>query len=1303
MAGFALMRGSGGAQVAFPQPPQHTQQHRQQPTKIPKASFLSRIRRSQSPTPVITPFPHPNGATPSPSNPSTEPSPPRTSFSSLMRGSKPPPVTVPDPAMYRKRNMSSDSVSVNAHSPSQSLFSRISGSARSSPSPRSASFGVRSPNENASKVLPPMPGAQPGMVHSKSTSNLVSPAISTAELAYDMSSAPSTAGLAYAASSSGPSTAGLPYASSGPPSADINQPHPYAQLKSSTGSRRRMDHMGTSEVLAQEPSSLPGTFGRASRNNAPPSESDYGDNGGYSSSTSEDRFTPIPRPNRKLRSRPSNRGLGEEVRVAREALESPPPHVRRAPDETVSGNNESAFDPSGTNNTSPQTGVSASSLGLDIGQSPMSTGETHVTAHYSPSMHTAVPPIGAGEINTSLLATQAALDCESLLVGSWDEAEKWKKELSAIAGSLRAAQTKYNRELKFLAISKKVAHLDSSAASKRDSTIQSLATLQHRVDVAEKELQPLHERESALRRRLNEHYAGVLARELRQLQRRESQSSRQPNDPARALEEAQNREYHYAQRIQELEQRLAAGATAVGSRDVDATSSPDVDSLRRREYDLARRLEEAEALIREQSHALEGERERFSRQIRMLEAERDIQAKGLSQIEAERDIQAKGLSQIEAERNEHLNRAQEHANRLQDLELTVADHVQHIRHLESERDSHAQQSRQLQTERDAHADRIRVFETQKDTDSEQLASVKAELATIMTQLRTTETDRDGFTQLSRGHEQDITRLTDRVEELEEQLTEAHRREGVLSSNQRALEENARSFDSAAAQFSKDRDEWLRERDEIAQQHHQVLDSLVAERDGFATERDDLTSQRDDLVKKCSQLADQCDELVRERGTLSKERDGLAKEREGFVMERDARELEHQTFVSRHETTASLNRTLNERIGASLGALLGRAPFEESEIASAVDEAAAQMARRDRDIARLRQEVQDITAANEGADTDFMRVSSERDEWKQVAEDAKREAAAATTAHRSTQDEHMELVRKMRTQNTEIMELKQRITGDVGSPSSSPELIIKVAKLETELANVNTALTKAWSVLPAPAASGDAGLNDPRIVSPNSYINFAALQRAYAGAPATDKYPGIDELLDRIQSVVRDGRILVERMANLEKDKERHKANASKAAKLVENSQQALETYKRQVGLLEEQLDTNQLALESYQRQAAELEDQLMYKSAVAASEQEGDLERALAGLRDTKERNVQLTVDLGAKTTALAQLEDDIDQLRNHVSRMEKENEDERRRFQEQHMVILDEMNQAHEQNETLRTKLRAANASTTSVNRVGK
>lgn len=765
------------------------------------------------------------------------------------------------------------------------------------------------------------------------------------------------------------------------------------------------------------------------------------------------------------------------------------------------------------------------------------------------------------------------------------------------------------------------------------------------------ELHPLLKRESDLRRRLHEHYAGVLARELRLLQRRESQTSRQPNDPARALEEAQNREYHYAQRIQELEQRLAAGGTASGTRGVSAaaTNTPDVEALQRREHDLARHLEEAEAHIRDQSNTLEDERERFSRQLRMMEAERDIQAKGLSRFEAERD--------------EHVTRAQEHANRVQDLELTVAAQVKLIRHLESERDSHVQQSRQLQTERDAHADRIRSFETQKGSENEQLASLQAQLA------------------------------------------EACRREQVLESNQRALEENARTFDGAVAQFSKDRDEWLRERDEMAQQHHQEVDELVRERDDLATDRDGLAIQRDDLITKCSHLAEKCDGIIGERDNLAKERDVFTKEREGFVMERDARDLEQQTIMSRHETASSLNRAMYERIGASLGALLGRLPVAESDIVSAMDEVTAQMARRDRDIARLRDEIRDITVASEGADADFMRVSSERDEWKQVAEDAKRETATATAAHRSTQDEHMELVRKMRTQNTEISELKQRLepTGAGGSPKSSPELVIKVAKLETELANVGKALAKAWSVLPAPAASGDAGLNDPRIVSPNSHINFAALQRAYAGPPASDKYPGIDELLKRVQSVVGDGRILVERMANLEKDKERHKANASKAAKLVENSQLALETYKRQVYHLQEQLDNNQAALESYQREVAELKEQMTSESAAGKSEQNGDLERALAGFRDAQERNVQLTSDLGSKTTALEQLEAEVVTLRAQASRMEQDNEDERRRFQEQHMVILDEMNQAQEQNDALRTKLRAANASTTSVNRSGK
>lgn len=219
-----------------------------------------------------------------------------------------------------------------------------------------------------------------------------------------------------------------------------------AQAQALAEEQQQQRGMGRTEVLADDyndfdaPSGVPDTFGRSSRANgyAPLSESDYEDEReGYSSaSASEDRFTAVPRPSRRGRQRSTSRGLGDEVRVARSALESPPPHVRRAPEpesyrdgeshESASGTS-GASGASGTSGTSAQTGMSASSLGLGGNPSlsaSTSTAVTHMTTTpYAPPQTT----MGPDDMLLALLAGQAAVDCGELPIGGWEEVENWKK------------------------------------------------------------------------------------------------------------------------------------------------------------------------------------------------------------------------------------------------------------------------------------------------------------------------------------------------------------------------------------------------------------------------------------------------------------------------------------------------------------------------------------------------------------------------------------------------------------------------------------------------------------------------------------------------------------------------------------------------------------------------------------------------------------------------------------------------------------------------------------------------------------
>lgn len=722
-------------------------------------------------------------------------------------------------------------------------------------------------------------------------------------------------------------------------------------------------------------------------------------------------------------------------------------------------------------------------------------------------------------------------------------------------------------------------------------TAESIEQSERRVEAAEKvggferdddltaqEVLVLRDRESALRRRLMEHWAGVMAWEVRRLEARASETSARHAVHSHAFEEAQDREYELTQRIRNLEEQLAAGGGRSGRRE-------DVEELQMREQDLTYRLRAAEA-----------ELDHYTNQARGFDTERSQQSDKLRRLEAERDQHAERARGLEAERDQHADRARgletdldDHAQQLRRLEAERASHAQQSRQLEAERDSHAQQSRQLQAERDTHADRIRMFETQRGTESEQLGALQAEMARHLTQLRDVESERDGLSQRFRDLETEGDRRAGRIAELEEMVAEFGGREKVLESNSRAMEENARSFDGVVARFAEDRDEWLRERDEMMQDRIKERDELNGQLDELEAERDSLLKQRDALNRERDDLHHQHTTLIADTSGHARALDRHKAEREAWDVERqqlvagrdllrDEHEVERSRLLAENEQASSLSRSALERIGASLGALLGRAPVPESDMAAAVDELRALLGRRDREIASLQAEVREATEASQGADDVLVRAQADRDAWKQKAEDAQREASSSSSSHRAAQSETMELVRKIRTQSEEIAALQTRLEvaqmsegGAGGADGSSPELENKVATLEAELAAVNTALARAWGVLPAPGACGQAGLGGPRVVSPNSVVNFAALQRAYAGPPSNDKYPGIDGLLARVQSVVADGRLMVERMARMDAEKERHKANAVKAAKLVEDSRHSLETYQRQVSDLQERL------------------------------------------------------------------------------------------------------------------------------------
>lgn len=129
-------------------------------------------------------------------------------------------------------------------------------------------------------------------------------------------------------------------------------------------------------------------------------------------------------------------------------------------------------------------------------------------------------------------------------------------------------------------------------------------------------------------------------------------------------------------------------------------------------------------------------------------------------------------------------------------------------------------------------------------------------------------------------------------------------------------------------------------------------------------------------------------------------------------------------------------------------------------------------------------------------------------------------------------------------------------------------------MATELESIAGQFNEVWSILPPLSRRVEAHLATPdgssnRAVSPSAPLNFAALQDLYK--PTTEQFAGIDEMLSRVRGLVDDGKVFVERISRLQAEREMYKSNAAKAKKLVEDSRTSLETYQRQVAVLEDRL------------------------------------------------------------------------------------------------------------------------------------
>ncbi|KAL7416620.1 Up-regulated during septation-domain-containing protein [Mrakia frigida] len=221
------------------------------------------------------------------------------------------------------------------------------------------------------------------------------------------------------------------------------------------------------------------------------------------------------------------------------------------------------------------------------------------------------------DLMLSLMAGQASVDVgiEGYRIMSWEEVEDSKKELTLLTNRLGSLTARCQREQKILTAARTLDRLHANHKRMNKQTMEELAVAEKRAVSAEKDMWAVSEREAALRRRLNEHYASSLAWEARRLQRLNSANNRTSRNGPDA--KGKERETELSLEIERLRERVRELEELVeDSGEREANVAGDMRQMRKeleRERTMGKEMrEEFEAQIVELRRRVQGQNQSSS-------------------------------------------------------------------------------------------------------------------------------------------------------------------------------------------------------------------------------------------------------------------------------------------------------------------------------------------------------------------------------------------------------------------------------------------------------------------------------------------------------------------------------------------------------------------------------------------------------------------------------------------------------------------------------------------------------------------
>ncbi|KAL0950197.1 hypothetical protein HGRIS_010189 [Hohenbuehelia grisea] len=526
------------------------------------------------------------------------------------------------------------------------------------------------------------------------------------------------------------------------------------------------------------------------------------------------------------------------------------------------------------------------------------------------------------------------------------------------------------------------------------------------------------------------------------------------------------------------------------------------------------------------------------------------------------------------------------------------------------------------------------------------------------------------------------------------------------------------LDSQLNELLEEKESWGRERTNL-QQRVKEADELrvrVTQLEAQGGKVDASDKQLAELKEENRRISEQKDaELKEMKRQWEEERQGWERERAAMEDEKmeDFARLQEEMDRVREEDSRDFQK-VNSELDAGLAAL--RTLMQKHTVALFASDLS------------LKGLINSVGLHMDGMQARMSQNDSSRSEWDALRKKLEDDVRLGLDKREELSRELEDARREREDARREARSLEVQLKDQPSAPSAVPPLLRRDSSASTsrgdpqgEAARIISVIQPLWNILPSPEARAarftqqrQFRTGSPTPGSPSggpasslSDLDVRTLKTLYdpkASDPNTNRSIGaggvfsIDAFASRVQALIADDRALIERLVRFAQAHDLLKKNAERAQKLAQESGAALETYQKQVKLLEDRnitLATNQASLQEEMQKLQDTVDRLMAEKL--------EIETQAAEQAETCQQLTEANNTLSARALTLAeeaasapemvkkQLDAQLSECRASLEAAQKELDEMRMSEQSQRIALMDELNTVQTENGNLRAQLRAA------------